>query len=200
MTRSYPKKITSTADFVQFLSKITWNSSWCFMHASVVLPCLVTQSRLILCDPMDCSPPGSSVPGIFQAKILEQVAISFSRGSPDLGIELPSPVSPALQANSLSTEPLGFGGISFSSPFILIFHSLFQHLRCSIAKGSSWIHEHTHTRQSYATLKRRVEKAEKNAPVKPRYRGPMEKQRLVKAWEFIISHGHLYHCQIRSLT
>ena len=36
---------------------------------------------LTLCNPMDCSPPGSSVNGIFQAKILEWVAISFSRGS-----------------------------------------------------------------------------------------------------------------------
>ena len=34
-----------------------------------------------LCDPMDCSPPGSSVHGILQARILEWVAISFSRGS-----------------------------------------------------------------------------------------------------------------------
>ena len=34
-----------------------------------------------LCDPMDCSPPGSSVHGIFQARILEWVAISFSRVS-----------------------------------------------------------------------------------------------------------------------
>ena len=33
------------------------------------------------CDPMDCSLPGSSVHGIFQARILEWVAISFSRGS-----------------------------------------------------------------------------------------------------------------------
>ena len=33
------------------------------------------------CDPMDSSPPGSSVHGIFQARILEWVAISFSRGS-----------------------------------------------------------------------------------------------------------------------
>ena len=31
-----------------------------------------------LCDPMDCSPPGSSIPGILQARILEWVAISFS--------------------------------------------------------------------------------------------------------------------------
>ena len=42
--------------------------------------CLVTKSRLTLCDPMDCSPPGSSVRGISQVRILEWVAISFSRG------------------------------------------------------------------------------------------------------------------------
>ena len=33
------------------------------------------------CDPVDCSPPGSSVRGILQARILEWMAISFSRGS-----------------------------------------------------------------------------------------------------------------------
>ena len=42
---------------------------------------LVTQLCPTLCDPMDCSPPGSSVHEIFQARILEWVAISFSRGS-----------------------------------------------------------------------------------------------------------------------
>ena len=42
---------------------------------------LVAQLCLTLCDPMDCSLPGSSVHGIFQVKILEWVAISFSRGS-----------------------------------------------------------------------------------------------------------------------
>ena len=42
---------------------------------------------------MDCSPPGSSVHGISQARILEWVAISFSRGSSQPGIE---PVSAAL--------------------------------------------------------------------------------------------------------
>ena len=41
----------------------------------------VTQSCLTLCDPMDCSPPGFSIHGIFQALVLEWVAISFSRGS-----------------------------------------------------------------------------------------------------------------------
>ena len=41
----------------------------------------VAQSCLTLCDPEDCSLPGSSVHGILQAKILELVAISFSRVS-----------------------------------------------------------------------------------------------------------------------
>ena len=42
---------------------------------------LVIQSCPTLCNPMDCNSPGSSVLGIFQARILEQVAISYSRGS-----------------------------------------------------------------------------------------------------------------------
>ena len=42
---------------------------------------LVAQLCLTLCDPMDCSLPGSSVYGISQARILEWVSISFSRGS-----------------------------------------------------------------------------------------------------------------------
>ena len=39
--------------------------------------CLVTQSCLTLCNPMECSPPVSSVHGILQARILEWVAIPF---------------------------------------------------------------------------------------------------------------------------
>ena len=42
---------------------------------------LCVQSCPTLCDPMDCSSPGSSVHGISQARILEWVAITFSRGS-----------------------------------------------------------------------------------------------------------------------
>ena len=41
----------------------------------------VVQSCPILCDPVDCSLPGSSVHGILQARILGWVAMSFSRGS-----------------------------------------------------------------------------------------------------------------------
>ena len=43
--------------------------------------CEVAQSSPTLCDPMDCSLPGSSVHGIFQAIVLEWIAISFSKGS-----------------------------------------------------------------------------------------------------------------------
>ena len=50
------------------------------LHAGAVV-CSVTQSCPTLCDPVDHSPPGSSVRGILQAGILAWVAISFSRGS-----------------------------------------------------------------------------------------------------------------------
>ena len=42
---------------------------------------LVSQLSKTICDPMDCSPPGSSVHGIFQERVLEWVAIPFSRES-----------------------------------------------------------------------------------------------------------------------
>ena len=45
---------------------------------------LVTQLCLTLCNPLDCSPPGSCVLGILQAKILEWGAISSFRGSSQL--------------------------------------------------------------------------------------------------------------------
>ena len=46
-----------------------------------VRACSVTLLCPTLCDPIDCSPPGSSVYGIFQARTLEWITISFSRGS-----------------------------------------------------------------------------------------------------------------------
>ena len=55
---------------------------------------------------MDCSPPSSSVYGIFQARILEPVAISPG-DLPDSGIEPALPVSSALAGGSFTTEPPG---------------------------------------------------------------------------------------------
>ena len=64
---------------------------------------LVTWSCPIVCDPMDCSPVGFSIHGILQARILEWVAIPFSRVSSNPGIKSGSP---ALQAESLSITRL----------------------------------------------------------------------------------------------
>ena len=64
----------------------------------------IAQSCLTLCNPVDCSPSGSSIHGILQARILEWVAISFSRGSS----QPRDPTrSSALQADALISEPLG---------------------------------------------------------------------------------------------
>ena len=54
---------------------------WAFLIGASCILCLVAQSCPTLCDPMDCSPPGFSVHGISQARILEWIATSFSRGS-----------------------------------------------------------------------------------------------------------------------
>ena len=65
----------------------------------------VAQSCPTLCHTMDCSLPGSSLYGILQARVLEWVAISFSRGSsrPRDG----TPGSPTFQVNALTSEPPG---------------------------------------------------------------------------------------------
>ena len=67
----------------------------------------LAQSCLTLRDPMDCSPPSSSVCRIFQARILEWAVISYSRDLPDSGTEPSSLVSPALAAGSLLLCQLG---------------------------------------------------------------------------------------------
>ena len=69
--------------------------------------CLVAQSCLTFCNPMDCSPPGSSVCESFQARILETILANPSPGHlPDPGIKSMSPVSPPLQADSLTMRHL----------------------------------------------------------------------------------------------
>ena len=65
----------------------------------------VAQSCPTLCYPMDCSPPGSSVHGILQARILEWVAISFSRGSSQPGDR--TQVS-RIAGRRFTSEPPGF--------------------------------------------------------------------------------------------
>ena len=64
----------------------------------------VAQSCLTFCDPMDCSPPGSFVQGILQARILEWAAIPFSRGSSQARDRTQDF---CMQADSLPSEPPG---------------------------------------------------------------------------------------------
>ena len=81
---------------------ICWNTYCCS---------LVAKSRLALCNPMDYSPPGSSFRGILQARILEWLAIPFSRG-----IFLTQGSNPCLlhwQADSL---PLSYQGVPPPQP------------------------------------------------------------------------------------
>ena len=87
LVRSETKRLTCSFN--------KWLTSWFSEHSSGAehtmpltyrslteqVPREVAQSCPTLCDPMDCSPPGSSIHGIFQARVLEWVAISFSRGS-----------------------------------------------------------------------------------------------------------------------
>ena len=97
----------------------------------------VAQSCLTLCNPMDYSLPGSSVHGIFQAIVLEWIAISFSRGSSQ-------PRSPALQTDALPSEPPGKSKIKNMAKEV---NSLAYNLR-STRVYTYWhtcVHVHTHT-------------------------------------------------------
>ena len=75
---------------------------------------LIAKSCLILCDHMDCSPPGSSVHDISQARILEWVAISTSRDLPSLGIDS---MSQALAGGFFTTESPGKLNIVFVNKY-----------------------------------------------------------------------------------
>ena len=73
----------------------------------VVCACQVTSVVLTLCDTMDCSPPGSSVHGILQVRILERVAMPPLGDLPDPGIQLASLKSPALAGRFFITSATG---------------------------------------------------------------------------------------------
>ena len=89
----------------------------------IIAVVLVAQSCLTPCNPMDCSLPGSSVLGIFQARILEWVAISFSGDLPDPGIK------PILQAYSLPSEPPDHGVLlNMDSPYTAILCKIFEEI------------------------------------------------------------------------
>ena len=93
-------RMFSGSDFNEKYKIFSKSVSWLLLTLCV----LVAQSCPTLCDPMDYSPPDSSVHGILQARILEWVAIPSPGDLPDPGIE---PGSPTWQADTLPSEPPG---------------------------------------------------------------------------------------------
>ena len=82
-------------------------SACCSFAISTITGCVSAQLCLTLGNPLDCSPPGFSVLGIFQARILEWVAIPTPGDLPDPGIKPTSPETPAFAGTFFTTEPLG---------------------------------------------------------------------------------------------
>ena len=75
-----------------------------FLEGGVSVHGKSPQSCLTLCNPMDCSPPGTSVHGILQARILEWVSMPSSRDPLDPGIKPVSLASPALAGGFFTTS------------------------------------------------------------------------------------------------
>ena len=95
-------------------------SPWCLKFYEV----LIAQLCLTLCNPIDCSPLGSSVHGVFQARILEWVAISFS-----MGIFLTQGSNPGLlrsRQTLCSLSSVQFSSVAQSCP------TLFDPMNCSM--------------------------------------------------------------------
>ena len=95
--------------------------------------CLVTKSCPTFCDPVDYSLLGSSVHGIFQARILEWVAISSSRGLPDPHWTCSS----ALAGRFFTTEP---PGKTTMIPYLRVKVQILSFLTCCPCQLSGFFH------------------------------------------------------------
>ena len=95
------------------IKKNTSNKCWlgCSGKGTLLHCCVYAQSCPNLCDPVNCSPPGSSVHGILQARIMGWVAMPSSRDLHNPGIEPASLTSPAL-AGGFFTTSIIWGGHS----------------------------------------------------------------------------------------
>ena len=94
LTNEHPGPISFRMDWLDLLAV----QGTLYLHAKSF------QSCPTLCDPVGCSPPGSSGHGILQARILAWVAVPFSRGSPSLGVEPMSRMRPALAGGFFTTS------------------------------------------------------------------------------------------------
>ena len=88
-------------DWVTSLTRLTRYTIYCCVS------CVLSHSAATLWNPLGCSPAGSSVHWNFPGKSTGVIAIASPGALPDPGMEPASPVSPALQADSLPAEPSG---------------------------------------------------------------------------------------------
>ena len=118
-----------------------------------------------LCDPVCCSPPGSSVHGIFQARILAGLPFPSPRDRPNLGIKPASPVSPALAGRCFTTEPSGnwlhyvstfpAGSLTWRVRKIFIDQN---DTNCLLMVHWPWLHVHTRSLGNIIVLETRMER------------------------------------------
>ena len=73
----------------------------------LLIPCVCCAQSCPHCDPMDCSPPGSPIRGFFRQGYWSGLPFPPPGDLPDPGLKPASPLSPALQVDSLPTEPPG---------------------------------------------------------------------------------------------
>ena len=116
------------------------------LFLSLKVKALVAQSRPPLWDPMDCSPPRSSVHGILQARILEWVAISFSRVSFQPGDQTQVPFiagrfwatreAPSFLEIAPNTDPERWSPVCMNAQSLQLYLTLCDPLDCSLL-GSS---------------------------------------------------------------
>ena len=100
------------------------------------------QSCLTLCDPMDCSQPGSFVHGILQERILKWLPRPPSRDLPDPGLEPVSLISPALAGRFFTTSAIGKPhSQSYSSAICLKSTFLLDILRVESTSHSYWYYK-----------------------------------------------------------
>ena len=96
---------TKGVQWHQSLGKCKLKTIMKYHYMSTVCVCAQSISCVwLFCDPIDHNPPGSSIHGIFQARTLEWVAISYSMDPPDPGVKT---TSPALAGGFFTTEPPG---------------------------------------------------------------------------------------------
>ena len=125
-------------DGVLIILGAAWLLSESFPVSLELVCALLLQSYLILCNPMDCSPPGSSVRGILQARILECVATPSSRGPsrPGDGTHIPGLLH--WQVGSLPLAPPGSAVTSLLYIWNVVDELRF---RCSESREDAWSYD-----------------------------------------------------------